>query len=128
MALPYVDASAFVKLFADEPESPATRRFLARPLTSSDLLAIEVRRAARRLGGSAPDQAERGLAGVELVPIDVEVRDLAGSIGPPRLESLDAIHLATAFLIRERLDALVTYDRQLAEAAEAVGLKVLSPA
>ena len=44
------------------------------------------------------------------------------------LRSLDAIHLATALLIREDVDALLTYDDRLAAAATAHGLQVATPA
>jgi predicted nucleic acid-binding protein len=127
VAVPYLDASAFVKLFADEPESSSLRGRMVGLATSSDLLAIEARRTARRLGGTALERADDWLERIELIPIDADVCELAGSIGPPRLASVDAIHLATAFLIRERLGALITYDRQLARAAEGLGLPVLSP-
>jgi predicted nucleic acid-binding protein len=41
--------------------------------------------------------------------------------------SLDAIHLATALHIRERLTAFVAYDNRLAEAARATGLPGRDP-
>lgn len=122
----YFDASAFVKLFADEPESPALRGRVSR-IVSSDLLVIEARRAARRLGGRAVALAEAAIPAVRLIPIGVEVRDRAASIGSPSLRSLDAVHLATADLIRDDLDALVTYDDRLGAAAAALGIPVLSP-
>ncbi len=123
----YFDSSAFVKLFVDEPESAAVRAQVGE-IVSSDLIAIEVRRTARRLGGRAPALAEGAMSRVRLIPIGLEIRDQAGSIGPPVMRSLDAIHLATAHLVRESIDAVVTYDRRLTEAAEALGLPVLSPA
>lgn len=123
----YVDASAFVKLFVNEPESGALRGAIRGSLASSDLLAIETCRVAMRIGGEAPAMARRALQDVSLVPLDAQVRDRAGFIGPPGLRPLDAIHLATADLIREEIDALVTYDRRLTEAAEALGIPVLSP-
>lgn len=123
---PYVDSSAFVKLFADEPESETLRGGLAR-MTSSDLLAIEVLRAARRLGSRAVDLSSAALSGVKLVPIGDAVRDRAGVIGPPGLRSLDSIHLATADLMRADIDAFVTYDRRLGAAVEAIGIPVLAP-
>lgn len=43
------------------------------------------------------------------------------------MRSLDAIHLATALLLRGDLDAIVTYDKRLAVVAEAHGLPVDSP-
>lgn len=65
---------------------------------------------------------------VEVIGIDDVVVESAGRLADPLLRSLDAIHLATALLIREDVDALLTYDERLAEAARAHGLAVASPA
>jgi len=46
----------------------------------------------------------------------------------PLLRSPDTIHLATALLIREDLDELLTYDDRLAASARAHGLAVATPA
>jgi uncharacterized protein len=43
------------------------------------------------------------------------------------LRSLDAIHLATARVLAEDLDGLVTYDARLATAASDAGLVIISP-
>jgi predicted nucleic acid-binding protein len=45
------------------------------------------------------------------------------------LRTLDAIHLATAVRLAgaDQLDALMTYDKQLAEGAREHGIAVLSP-
>jgi hypothetical protein len=43
------------------------------------------------------------------------------------LRSLDAIHLATALLIREDIDVLVSYDDRLTAAASAHGLNTATP-
>jgi hypothetical protein len=40
---------------------------------------------------------------------------------------LDAIHLATALSVGSDLGAIATYDRRLASAATAAGLRVLRP-
>ncbi len=120
-----------MKLFYREPESDALRALTSDAggvrAIASDLLAIEARRVARRLGGRSPRDVERELAGVTLVRITEGLRDVAGSVGPPTLRSLDAIHLATAFELRDWLDALLTYDRNLADAGRAVGLEVITP-
>ena len=54
--------------------------------------------------------------------------DRPAAIGPPLLRTLDAIHLATALALVPDLDAFVTYDDRLAEAARALGLPVVRPA
>ena len=50
-----------------------------------------------------------------------------GLTGPPGLRSLDAIHLASALSTGDYPEAFVTQDERLADAARAVGLKVLAP-
>ena len=70
---------------------------------------------------------EQELAGVTLVRLDESIQRLAGTIGPPGLRSLDAIHLATALSIGDYPEAFVTYDERLATAARAAGFNVISP-
>lgn len=53
---------------------------------------------------------------------------MAATVGPSSLRTLDAIHLATALGLGAELDAFVTYDNRLAEAARSLGLPVVSPA
>jgi uncharacterized protein len=93
---------------------------------SSQLAAIELTRAARRLGPPAIPVAEGVLAGVQLLAIDPIV-SAAMQIGSTALRSLDAIHLATAASIAAELDALITYDRRMLADARVLGLPVLSP-
>lgn len=61
------------------------------------------------------------------VELDPDIASAAGAIGGARLRALDAIHISSALLVRSEIDAFVTYDRRQAEAAEAAGLRVLSP-
>jgi predicted nucleic acid-binding protein len=55
----------------------------------------------------------------------------AGRIGtslpPPRLRTLDAIHLATALDLGGSVSVLLSYDKLLLEAARAAGLAVACP-
>ena len=44
-----------------------------------------------------------------------------------QLRTVDAIHLATALLIKDELEAVITYDARLAEAARAHDLAVVTP-
>ena len=68
------------------------------------------------------------LGEVETVDITQSVVESASRLPDPALRSLDAIHLATALLIREDLDALLTYDERLAIAARSHGIEVATPA
>lgn len=127
----YLESSALVKLIAAEPGSSALRAYLAgqKARVSSQLTRVEVLRAVRRTDRSEMTlrRAEQALAIIALTPVDERVLARAASLEPPRLRSLDAIHLATALSI-DGLDALVTYDHRLADAAREAGLAVVSPA
>jgi predicted nucleic acid-binding protein len=65
---------------------------------------------------------------IELVELDAGIRILAQTVKPATVRSLDAIHLATALRIRPQLTSFVTYDKRLADAAQAAGLTVDMPA
>ena len=127
----YVDSSALLKLVLPEPERPVLERVLLRwpDRISSVLLPIECRRIVLRAGSPPGVQArlEQELTGVTLVRLDESIQRLAGTIGPPGLRSLDAIHLATALSIGDYPEAFVTYDERLATAARAAGFNVISP-
>lgn len=127
--LSYLDASALVKLVIDEPESPMLNRWYvdADRLVTSRIGVIETIRAAARI---AFDPAHRDLviADLEIVELSEAIARVAASVGPPALRSLDAIHLATALALAPDLDAFVTYDDRLADAARMLGLPVVRPA
>jgi predicted nucleic acid-binding protein len=128
----YLDASAAVKLFKYEPETDALVEELAAwpALVSSELLAVEARCTARRLGaGAVLERVETVLAGIDLVRLTPEIRDLAGGIAfQPGLRALDAIHVATAITVAEELGAVFVYDANLRAAAGDQGLSVSAPA
>jgi hypothetical protein len=127
----YLDASAAVKLFKPEPETEALVAALGAwsALVSSELLAVEARCTARRLGGEAVlERVETVLAGIDFVPFTPEIRDLAGGVTfQPALRALDAIHLATAMTVAEELDTFFVYDTNLQAAASHQGLSVDAP-
>jgi predicted nucleic acid-binding protein len=126
--LVYLDSSAFVKLVLPEPETPALLAALegVERLVASEILEIEVLRATRRGGGDIVT-ARGQLAAVRLLPLSSEIRKLASELEPSSVRSLDAIHLATALSLGERLDGLYTYDERMSLAARQAGLDVLAP-
>lgn len=125
----YLDSSALVKLAVVEPESAALRARLRRdPIRVSCALArTEVLRAVRPSGPVALASARRVLQRLDLIRVDDALLDAAGMLEPIALRSLDAIHLAAAQLVAPSLHAIVTYDRRMADAAEALGFVVDSP-
>jgi predicted nucleic acid-binding protein len=126
--LAYVDASAFVKLVVDEPESDALGDALARlTMTSSAILEVEATLVVRRRQPRSFNAVRRLLGSVRLVDVEGGIRRAAGDLEDPGLRSLDAIHLATALSLGERCGAFFAYDDRLAAAARAHGLTVTVP-
>jgi predicted nucleic acid-binding protein len=64
---------------------------------------------------------------VESIAIDDRLLDTAGLLEPGVMRTLDAIHVATAMSLGDDLDAVITYDERMVEAARLVGLPVVSP-
>ena len=127
----YNDTSALAKLVLAEPETPALQAWFAdadRQPVSCDLARTELLRTVRR---AAPDHLVRARAvldSVTLLDVSTAIFDHAGLLDPTTLRTLDAIHLAAALVLGDELDAMVTYDDRLAQAALANGIAVISPA
>ena len=127
----YLDSSAFVKLVLPESETRLLAEFLVRHakerLVSSTLLTIEVRRAVARGGTGQLSYADVLLEDVGQLPVSERIVESASRLPGAGLRSLDAIHLATALLLRAELGAFVTYDKRLAAAAQQHALPVVTP-
>ena len=128
----YLDSSALIKLVFEEPESRVLARWISDheefPRVSSVLASVEVARSCRAIAPGAQWLADRVLGGIDLLAIDAAVIADAATLEPVGLRSLDSLHLAGARSILTSLTAFVSYDRQLCDAAAAVGLPVVSPA
>ena len=127
-AVAYLDASAFIKLILDEPESRALDIAID-PFrwTSSTLLEVEVTLGVRRRQRAAVDAVRALLGAVRMIEIDADIRRAAAGLDDPGLRSLDAIHLATALSLGDRCGAFFAYDERLIAAARAHGLTVTVP-
>lgn len=134
----YADSSALIKRSVQETESDAVEAALERyvaddaVIVSSSLAWVEVSRALRtRLGNGSYDEDEiheavqGALSGVAERLITGEVIGLARRVGPPRLRTLDAVHLATAILLD--VDLVVAYDDRLVDACRHNGLTTRTP-
>jgi hypothetical protein len=95
--------------------------------TSSALLRTESLRAVRHLGPDALAVVREGLRRVDLIAIDDRILDVAGTLEPEVLRTLDAIHIATALAIGDDLEAIVTYDVRMIDAARLMGLATAAP-
>lgn len=102
-------------------------RACKRCLITSELGRVEVVRAAHRVDNQALTTARALVAGLDLVPLDRSVQDIACDLDDPLLRCLDALHLASAILLAEDLTAFVAYDDRLIGAAQNCGLIVAAP-
>ena len=127
----YVDASAVVKLYVEEPASSDAARHLRGPWASGRHTLVEVRRAlTQSLGGSELQVARDRFAGdwerTTIIELDEGVCDRAAELAESAgLRSLDALHLAAAELLGPSEHGFVTFDLRLAEAARSLGWDVL---
>ena len=137
----YCDASALVKLYVPEAESDALNRRIEgrRDLLVSDLSVTEIvsslsrRRREGTLKTEIVSRLHRAILGhledgvyrkVDLIATTHrEAERLLLSVDAVPLRAADALHLALA--IAGDAACLLTFDRRLALAAQAVGLRVL---
>jgi len=132
----YLDTSVLLRRVLGEAGGLRQWRSIEIAL-SSELIIVEalrtIDRARLRLGLDDTEVAARrsdvlgALAALHLVPLVRRVLDRAAEPFPTLLGTLDAIHLATATLLREERPTLVfaTHDLELGRAARAIGFRVL---
>lgn len=129
MSVVYVDTSALGRSLLEEPDRPAIERGLEAFANhiSSSLLRVELRRLGLRR--DMLDRVDPLLARIALIPLDEQILTAAETLTPSTVATLDAIHLATAVHLAKagELDALMTYDKQLADGAREHDITVLSP-
>lgn len=127
----YLDTSALVKLVVAEAETEPLMAWLAaRPgdATSSDLARTELLRVVRRVAPDRLERARRVLDSVTLIVLSTDTFEEAGRLAPVAMRSLDALHLVAAVRLGDDLDAVVTYDQRMADAARLNGVPAASPA
>lgn len=129
----YVDASAVLKLYVEEPESEQARELLHDPTewTTARHTRIEVRRNIARVVGEPDLTTFRAwfedhwadATVVELTDVVCErAVELAERVG---VRALDALHLGAAAEAGDGRLPIVTFDRRLSEAARSLGWTVL---
>jgi predicted nucleic acid-binding protein len=131
----YLDTAAIVKLVRRERSSEELTAWLDertdRPLVASALVEVEVPRALRRSAPQALVGVPAILTRIHRLEINATVRQTAAAFEIPHLRSLDAIHLATAYLLAARAPAdplvFVTYDDRLLDSARETGLAIAAP-
>ena len=96
-------------------------------VVAGDLVRTELLRATMRSAPNHMTRARAILDSITLLHTTTDICERAGQLEPVGLRSLDALHLATALSLGDALDALVTYDKRLAEASKRYGITVIAP-
>jgi uncharacterized protein len=131
----YLDSSVLLRIVLTQPDSLPEWNTI-RIGISSELLRTESHRTLDRmwLHGELNDSEYRHkrravealLNGFELVELDSNVLTVASAPLPVSLGTLDAIHLATALIVRSTRDfVFATHDKALARAAREMALDVI---
>ncbi len=135
----YVDSSVLLRVALGEPHPLREWRRISRPI-ASELIRLECRRTIdrARIRERLSDETVAQQRGVvleiidtfDIVPLNTVVLERAAEPFPTLVGSLDAMHLATALLIRSQVEHLrfATHDAELAIAARAMGFEVLGMA
>jgi predicted nucleic acid-binding protein len=129
----YVDSSALLKRYIDEPDSEAAEALLRSDpaLLTARHTTVEVRRNLARLldetdaaaARSAFSQDLRVLSIVELDEVTCEMA--AGIAEMTGVRTLDALHLAAAQRVGGPAVPFLTFDLRQAQAARSMGLTVV---
>jgi predicted nucleic acid-binding protein len=133
----YLDSSVLLRVVLGQPDALERWREVERGVTSElarleclrtiDRLRLRHRLAAPVVSGYL-EELEATLSEIDLADLTREVLYRAAESLAAPLGTLDALHLATALLWRERngpLDAFATHDAELARTARACGFEVL---
>jgi predicted nucleic acid-binding protein len=132
----YIDTSALLRLVLREPGALEELR-TCDGLVSSELIAVESARTIDRLrlqGSLTTEEAglrlrtvSEWLEAIDLVLLRPPILSRASEPMPMSVGTLDAVHLATALIWRDRMGALsvmATHDGALGLAAQAFGFEV----
>jgi predicted nucleic acid-binding protein len=133
----YVDSSAILRFVLQQPDPLMALLDCDDRVTSfltevECMLAIEAARLRRQLSidesGERRQLAYRHLRRMRRLMPSLSILRRAGEPCPLALKTLDAVHLATALMWRDRRApdlVFATYDRQLGRAALALGFEVI---
>lgn len=133
----YVDSSVLLRVVLGEPRRLRAWSKITNPV-SSELIRLEclrtIDRARIRLALADEDVARYRAEVLEtveafhLVGLNPSVLERAAEPFPTTIGSVDAIHLASALLVRRQFEGLdlATHDDELATAGRAVGFRVRS--
>ena len=125
----YLDSSALVTLISGRTYADELREFLASkpttPMATSTLGFIETVRTMDQIGNYPTLMRDLVDQFTEIL-LTEQVRDAAALL-PGGVRTLDSVHVASARILGETLEALVTYDKRMLEVARSVGIPTEAP-
>ncbi len=129
----YVDSSALLKRYLDEPDSDLADELLGsdEDVVTARITVVEVRRnLARHLQGRPRTEARQlfddDLGAMSIVDVDRSTCELAAAIAERTgARALDAIHLGALQRLGGPPITLLTFDHRQAQAARTLGLTVV---
>ena len=127
----YVDSSALLKRYVDEPDSDRANELLAADpaLVTARHTVVEVRRNLAQILGPTDATATRAafaadLGSLALIELDAATCELAATVGEQTgVRTLDALHLGAALRLGTAVTFL-TFDVRQAQAARSLGFTV----
>ncbi len=125
----YIDSSAILSVVFDDANAKAMKPFLGSTFYTSNISRVEVMRAVFRIAPDREGIARKLLSAITIVPIRTSIVNQAERLPEKiNIRGMDALHLATAnsldFL---RIHGVITYDNQMAKAAQFLGFEVFAP-
>lgn len=129
----YVDSSALLKRYVDEPDSNSADSVLRSDpsLLTARHTVVEVRRNLTRLlderdAAAARSAFLRDLSAFSIIELDAATCDTAADIAEMTgVRTLDALHLAAAHRVGGPSVPFLTYDLRQAQAARGLGFPVV---
>lgn len=125
----YLDTSAIVTLLSRCHYARELGEYLASrpsiPMATSSLGFVETVRTMDQVGDFPSLIRELVRDFTEILLTD-EVRNAAATL-PGRARTLDAVHVASAQIMGDALDVLISYDKRMLDVAKEIGLPVAAP-
>ena len=121
----YFDSSVLLHIIFNLSERNSLKKNPKQQYFTSRLSQVEVLRTVMKIRPELLPSAAEILLEIQFVEITDQIIDDASSYPHEiTLKSADAIHMATAELLLDVDDVLVTFDKQMANNAEKLGVKV----
>jgi predicted nucleic acid-binding protein len=123
----YFDSSVLLSVIFDPGTEKNYIKTARQEFFTSRLSQVEVLRTIMKVDPELVNRAAGVLRKVQFIEITDQIIDDASSYPQEiSLKSSDAIHMATAELLLDESDVLITFDKQMALNAERLGIKVLT--